>query len=259
MSHTPVLTDKARWATLALAVGGFGIGTGEFAMMGLMPEVGANLGVSEPEVGHLISAYALGVVIGAPLLAVIGARVARRTMLLVLMGLFALGNGLSALAPDYETMLVFRFLSGLPHGAYFGVAALVAASIVPLKFRTRAISTILLGLTVATVLGVPVVNMVSQAYGWRWCFAIVAVLAVTTMSLVALFAPRDPVHPDASPLRELAALKNRQVWLTLGVSAIGFGGLFAVYAFVASTLREVTGVGPEVLPIVFAVFGIGMV
>ena len=109
------------------------------------------------------------------------------------------------------------------------------------------------------MLGVPVVNLVSQAYGWRWCFAIVAGLAVTTMSLVALFAPRDPAHPDASPLRELAALRNRQVWLTLGVSAIGFGGLFAVYAFLASTLREVTGVGPEVLPLVFAVFGVGMV
>ena len=243
----------------ALAMGGFAIGIAEFATMSILPDFAAGLGVDEPTAGHAISAYAAGVVVGAPVLAAFGARLPRWILLIGLMAMFAVGNGLSALSPNFEAMLLFRFLSGLPHGAYFGVAALVAASIVPLKFRTRAISTILLGLTVATVLGVPVVNMVSQAYGWRWCFAIVAVLAVTTMSLVALFAPRDPVHPDASPLRELAALKNRQVWLTLGVSAIGFGGLFAVYAFVASTLREVTGVGPEVLPIVFAVFGIGMV
>ena len=243
----------------ALAMGGFAIGIAEFATMSILPDFAAGLGVDEPTAGHAISAYAAGVVVGAPVLAAFGARLPRWILLIGLMAMFAVGNGLSALSPNFEAMLVFRFLSGLPHGAYFGVAALVAASIVPLKFRTRAISTILLGLTVATVLGVPVVNMVSQAYGWRWCFAIVAVLAVTTMSLVALFAPRDPVHPDASPLRELAALKNRQVWLTLGVSAIGFGGLFAVYAFVASTLREVTGVGPEVLPIVFAVFGVGMV
>lgn len=243
----------------ALAMGGFAIGIAEFATMSILPDFAAGLGVDEPTAGHAISAYAAGVVVGAPVLAAFGARLPRWILLIGLMAMFAVGNGLSALSPNFEAMLLFRFLSGLPHGAYFGVAALVAASIVPLKFRTRAISTILLGLTVATVLGVPVVNMVSQAYGWRWCFAIVAVLAVTTMSLVALFAPRDPVHPDASPLRELAALKNRQVWLTLGVSAIGFGGLFAVYAFVASTLREVTGVGPEVLPIVFAVFGVGMV
>ena len=243
----------------ALAMGGFAIGIAEFATMSILPDFAAGLGVDEPTAGHAISAYAAGVVVGAPVLAAFGARLPRWILLIGLMAMFAVGNGLSALSPNFEAMLLFRFLSGLPHGAYFGVAALVAASIVPLKFRTRAISTILLGLTVATVLGVPVVNMVSQAYGWRWCFAIVAVLAVTTMSLVALFAPRDPVHPDASPLRELAALKNRQVWLTLGVSAIGFGGLFAVYAFVASTLREVTGVGPEILPIVFAVFGVGMV
>lgn len=244
---------------IALAMGGFAIGIAEFAAMSILPDFAAGLGVDEPTASHAISAYAAGVVVGAPLLAAFGARMPRWLLLIALMAMFAVGNILSALSPNFEAMLAFRFLSGLPHGAYFGVAALVAASIVPLKFRTRAISTILLGLTLATVLGVPVVNLVSQAYGWRWTFVIVAVLAVTTMSLVALFAPRDPAHPDASPLRELAALKNRQVWLTLGVSAIGFGGLFAVYAFLASTLREVTGVGPEVLPIVFAVFGVGMV
>lgn len=259
VSETPGRSPAAVALVLtALAMGGFAIGVTEFAAMSVLPDFAQGLGVDEPTAGHAISAYAAGVVVGAPLLAAFGARLPRWILLIGLMGLFAIANTLSALSPNFETMLVFRFLSGLPHGAYFGVAALVAASIVPLKFRTRAVSTILMGLTIATVLGVPVVNLISQAHGWRWTFGIVGVLAVLTMTLVALFAPRDRAHPDASPLRELRALKNRQVWLTLGVSAIGFGGMFAVYAFLASTLREVTGVSADTLPWVFAVFGIGM-
>ena len=243
---------------IALAMGGFAIGVTEFAAMSILPDFAAGLGVDAPTAGHVISAYAAGVVVGAPILAVLGARLPRWHLLIGFMALFAVGNVLSALAPTYGWMLVFRFLSGLPHGAYFGVAALVAASIVPLHFRTRAVSTILMGLTVGTVLGVPVVNIISQTYGWRWTFGIVGVLAVVTMTLVALFAPRDPAHPNASPWRELGALKRRQVWLTLGVGAVGFGGMFAVYAYLASTLQAVTGVGAEVLPWVFAVFGVGM-
>lgn len=243
---------------LALAMGGFAIGVTEFAAMSILPDFAAGLGVDAPTAGHVISAYAAGVVVGAPILAVMGARLPRWTLLIGFMALFAIGNVASALAPTYGWMLMFRFLSGLPHGAYFGVAALVAASVVPLHFRTRAVSTILMGLTVGTVLGVPVVNLISHAYGWRWTFAIVGVLAVVTMALVALFAPRDPAHPDASPLRELNALKSGQVWLTLGVGAVGFGGMFAVYAYLASTLQAVTGAGAEVMPWVFAIFGVGM-
>lgn len=243
---------------IALAMGGFAIGVTEFAAMSILPDFAAALGVDAPTAGHVISAYAAGVVVGAPILAVLGARYPRWLLLIAFMALFAIGNVASALAPTYHWMLVFRFLSGLPHGAYFGVAALVAASIVPLHFRTRAVSTILMGLTVGTVLGVPVVNIISHAHGWRWTFAIVGVLAVLTMALVALFAPRDPAHPDASPWRELGALKRSQVWLTLGVGAIGFGGMFAVYAYLASTLEAVTGAGTAVLPWLFAVFGVGM-
>ena len=243
---------------LALAMGGFAIGVTEFAAMSILPDFAAGLGVDAPTAGHVISAYAAGVVVGAPILAVMGARLPRWTLLIGFMALFAIGNVASALAPTYGWMLMFRFLSGLPHGAYFSVAALVAASVVPLHFRTRAVSTILMGLTVGTVLGVPVVNLISHAYGWRWTFAIVGVLAVVTMALVALFAPRDPAHPDASPLRELNALKSGQVWLTLGVGAVGFGGMFAVYAYLASTLQAVTGAGAEVMPWVFAIFGVGM-
>ena len=258
----PALTIRAPKAVplvlLALAMGGFAIGVTEFAAMSVLPDFATDLGVDTPTAGHAISAYALGVVIGAPVLAVLGARVARWKLLIGFMALFAIGNGLSALSPNFQWMLVFRFLSGLPHGAYFGVAALVAASIVPLAWRTRAVSSILLGLTVATVIGVPVATAISHSFGWRWTFAIVSVLALVTMALVALFAPRDPALADASPMRELGALKRRQVWLTLGIGAIGFGGMFAVYAYLASTLTEVTGVGPALIPWVFAVFGCGM-
>ena len=146
---------NVRLILLALGMGGFAIGATEFASMGILPWFAAGLGIDEPTAGHVISAYALGVVIGAPVLAVLGARMSRRVLLIVLMGLFALANGLSALAPTYEWMLVFRFLSGVPHGAYFGVAALVAASVAPPGKRAQAVSRILLGLAIATIVGVP--------------------------------------------------------------------------------------------------------
>ncbi len=242
----------------SLAVGGFAIGTTEFATMSLLPFFAPDLGIDEPTAGHVISAYALGVVVGAPLIAVLSARMARRTLLIVLMSVFALTNGLSALAPTYHWMLLFRFLSGLPHGAYFGIAALVAASLVPGERRTQAVGRVLLGLTVATIIGVPFANWLGQALGWRWGFAVVAFLAVLTATLVAIFAPRDRVEAGASPLRELGALKRAQVWLTLATGAIGFGGLFAVYTYLASTLMAVTGVPASMVPLTLAAFGVGM-
>ncbi|MBJ6121388.1 MFS transporter [Sphingomonas mollis] len=243
---------------LALAVGGFAIGTTEFATMSLLPLMAQDLHVDEPTAGHVISAYALGVVIGAPTIAVASARMSRRTLLIALMLLFAVGNAASAMAPSYQAMLVCRFLSGLPHGAYFGIAALVAASLVPVERRTEAVGRIMLGLTIATVVGVPLASLTGQFLNWRWALAAVAVLALTTAGLVAMFAPRDVANRTASPLKELSALKRSQVWLTLGTGAIGFGGLFAVYTYLASTLAEVTRVGPAFSPFVFAVFGIGM-
>jgi len=249
------------WPTLiivALAMGGFAIGTTEFATMSLLPDFAASLRIDAPTAGHVISAYALGVVVGAPVIAVLSARVARRTMLILLMAMFALGNGLSALAPTYGWMLTFRFISGLPHGAYFGIASLVAASLVPVGRRTQALGQVFLGLTTATIVGVPLANLLGQTIGWRWSFGVVAVLGLTAMALVALFAPRDAPAPHASPLRELAALKRAQVWLTLGIGAIGFGGLFAVYTYLASTLGAVTHMSAAYLPLVLCAFGIGM-
>lgn len=243
---------------LALAVGGFAIGTTEFATMSLLPYFSRDLGIDAPTAGHVISAYALGVVVGAPLIAVLSARLARRTLLMLLMGLFALANGLSGLAPNYPSLLLCRFLSGLPHGAYFGIAMLVAASLVPTDQRTQAVGRVLLGLTIATIVGVPLANWLGQEVGWRWGFGVVAMLAVLTVILVAIFAPRDQVDKGASPLRELSALKRKHVWLTLAIGAIGFGGLFAVYTYLASTLLAVTQVPASRIPFVLAIFGVGM-
>jgi DHA1 family inner membrane transport protein len=242
----------------ALAMGGFAIGTTEFATMSLLPYFARDLHIDEPTAGHVISAYALGVVVGAPLIAVLSAKVARRTLLVALMTLFALANGLSALAPDYHAMLVFRFVSGLPHGAYFGIAALVAASLVPLERRTQAVGRVMLGLTVATIVGVPLASWLGQAAGWRWGFAVVAAVAIATAAMVFAFVPRGRPLEGASPLRELGALRSGQVWLTLAIGAIGFGGLFAVYTYLASTLLAVTGVSAHVVPLVLSVFGVGM-
>jgi DHA1 family inner membrane transport protein len=242
----------------ALAVGGFAIGTTEFATMSLLPYFAKDLRVDAPTAGHVISAYALGVVVGAPLIAVMAARVARRTMLIGLMAMFALANGLSALAPNYHWMLLFRFLSGLPHGAYFGIAALVAASLVPVEKRAAAVGRIMLGLTVATIVGVPLATELGQAIGWRWGFAIVAALAVLTAVLVALYAPHDKPSGEASALRELGALGRSQVWLTLAIGAVGFGGMFCVYTYLTSTLMHVTGAGPAATPVVLMIFGVGM-
>src|ERR1700742_1385884 len=158
--------------------------------MSLLRFFAGDLGIDEPTAGHVISAYALGVVVGAPCIAVVAARMSRRTLLMILMSVFALANGASAFAPSYPWMLFFRFASGLPHGAYFGIAALVAASLVPIEQRTQAVARVLLGLTIATIIGVPFANWVGQAFGWRWGFAIVAFLAALTVVLVATFAPR---------------------------------------------------------------------
>jgi DHA1 family inner membrane transport protein len=243
---------------LALAMGGFAIGTTEFATMSLLPFFAHDLKISEPVAGHVISTYALGVVVGAPLIAVLSAKIARRTLLILLMGLFAIGNGLSALASNYHWMLFFRFLSGLPHGAYFGIAALVAASLVPPERRTAAVGRVMLGLTVATIIGVPLANWLGQALGWRWGFVVVSALALLTVLMVALFAPHGEVPSNASPLRELSALKRGQVWLSLLIGAIGFGGLFSVYTYLANTLVAVTAIDIHHTPWIFAVFGVGM-
>ncbi|MGW8278968.1 MFS transporter [Sphingomonas aurantiaca] len=251
-------TVNPRLALLALAVGGFAIGTTEFAAMSLLPQFARGLGINEPTAGHVISAYALGVVVGAPTIAVLAAKIERRVLLIGLMTFLGIANGLSALAPTYHLMLLARFLSGLPHGAYFGVGSLVAASMVPREKRSRAVSRMMLGLTIATIAGVPLANGIGQWFGWRWGFGIVAIIAAATVAMLVRFAPILRPAKDASPLGELAALRNGQVWLTLAIGAVGFGGIFCVYTYLASTLTEVTGVSSAFTPVAFALFGVGM-
>ncbi|MEJ8794708.1 MFS transporter [Trinickia caryophylli] len=257
MPHTAP-AQRTGLVILALAVGGFAIGTTEFATMSLLPLFAQGLRIDAPTAGHAISAYALGVVVGAPALAVLGARQDRRTLLIALMAMFAIGNGLSAIAPSYAWLLVFRFLSGLPHGAYFGVAALVASSLVPEDRRTVAVGRMFLGLTCATIIGVPLSNWLGHAVGWRWSFAFAGALGVLTMTCVRFCAPATPAAQGASPLRELSALARPQVWLTLGIGAIGFGGLFAVYTYLADILAEVTHVSVTTAPLVLSIFGVGL-
>ena len=254
-----VALRQARFAELALAIGAFAIGTGEFAAMGFLPSVANGLGVTIPEAGRSISAYALGVVVGAPLIAVLGAKLSRRALLLVLMSLFAAGNLASALAPNFVFLLGLRFASGLPHGAYFGVAALVAAGMAGPAGRARAVGRVMLGLTVATLVGTPVATWAGQALGWRTGFAFVGTLALVTVALVTLCVPRDAPARGAGPLRELAALKEPQVWLTLAIAAVGFGGMFAVFSYITPTLIYVAGIPEQAVPVVICVFGAGMV
>ncbi|MDK1480146.1 MFS transporter [Sinorhizobium sp. 6-117] len=257
----PIAAPRSRVsaAEIALAVGGFGIGTGEFAIMGLLPQVAEDVAVSVPEAGAVISAYALGVVAGAPLIAVLAARFARFHALLVLMTLFALGNFASAVAPDFYTLVAARFLAGLPHGAYFGIAALVAAGLAAPNQRARAIGRVMMGLTIATLFGTPVAAWFGQALGWRTAFAIVGGVSLLTVVLVWIHVPRDKGDPQATPLRELGALRKLQVWPMLGICAIGCGGMFAVFSYITPALTEVAGVSLTNVPIMLSVFGAGMI
>ncbi len=238
-------------------MGGFGIGTGEFAIMGLMPGVAADLGVTEPQVGHLISAYALGVVVGAPLLAIGGARLYRRHLLILLMSFYALGNIASALAPGYGSLLVFRFIAGLPHGAYFGVAALVAASLVPFNKRAKVVSLVMMGLTLALLIGNPLATILGQHLDWRYAFGFVGAIAALTGLMIVLFLPLNRQEERQSPFSEIRAFNRPEIWYPLAIGSIGFAGMFCVFSYMAPTLLEVTGVNPFWIPIALAVFGLG--
>jgi DHA1 family inner membrane transport protein len=252
---------SVRWlAVLALAVGSFGIGTTEFVAMGLLPDIATGLGISEPTAGHVISAYALGVVIGAPLIAALAARVPRKTLLLALMTVFTLGNLASVIAPSYGTLVAARFVAGLPHGAFFGVAALVAAHLMGPRNRAKAVAHVMCGLTVATVIGVPMASWLGQTLGWRAAFAVVVAVGVINVAAMWFWLPeRLRAMKSTSPVTELRALRRVQVWLALLVGMIGFGGMFAVYTYISTTMTDVAGLSRNLVPLTLMVFGVGMV
>ncbi|HEX7738315.1 MAG TPA: MFS transporter [Marmoricola sp.] len=246
-------------AVLALATGGFAIGTTEFVSMGLLPQIAHGVHESNPTTGHAISAYALGVVVGAPVLAYFGARFPRRALLIALMLAFVVGNAASAMAPGYGSLLGARFLAGVPHGAYFGVASLVAASLADPARRGRAVAMVMLGLSVANVVGVPAATWIGQHAGWRSAYVLVAALGLVTVAMIRAFIPRMPADPAATGRRELSLFAVPQVWLTLLVGAVGFGGMFAVYTYISPTITHVAGLSKDVVPVFLLCFGLGMV
>ena len=253
----PLSAGRITFVILALALGGFAIGTTEFAAMSLLPFYAADFEVTEPVAAHAVSAYALGVVVGAPILALFGASWPRRRLLVVLMVMIAIGNAATVMASSYEALLLFRFLSGLPHGAYFGVAALLAASLMPDK-RASAASFVMAGLAVATVIGAPLANWLGLNVGWRVVFGGVSLIALTTAVALQLLAPFQQAEAGRSLRREISALAHPQVLLTLGAGAVGFGGLFAVYSFLAPILTDYTGADPASVPLAFVIFGFGI-
>ncbi|MCE0853274.1 MULTISPECIES: MFS transporter [Pseudomonas] len=259
VQELPPLPSKSTVAKMeaAMALGSFAIGTGEFAIMGLMPDIASNLQLSEPQVGHAISAYALGVMVGAPTLAIIGARLLRKHMLLLLMALYAVGNLATAFAPSFGGLVAFRFISGLPHGAYFGIAAVVASSMVARDQRAGAVARVMMGLTVAMLLGNPVATLLGQYFGWRSAFVLVGVIALCTIALVWRFVPQRHDEVRSDPRKELQAFTLPQVWMALGIASIGFAGMFCVFSYLAPTMLQVTQVSPQWIPFGLAAFGVG--
>ncbi|MGW1836174.1 MFS transporter [Streptomyces sp. NPDC002067] len=246
-------------ALLALAIGAFGIGTTEFVIMGLLPQVGADLGVSVPTAGFLVTGYALGVMIGAPIMTVLGTRISRKNMLMLLMGLFIAGNVISAVAPVFAVMLLGRVVASLAHGAFFGIGSVVAAELVAPEKKAGAISMMFTGLTVANVVGVPVGTYVGQSAGWRVTFLIVAALGVLGLAGVAKLVPDVP-KPEGVRLRdEVAAFRNGQVVLAMAMTVLGFGGVFAAITYIAPMMTEVSGFAESSVTWLMVVFGAGMV
>lgn len=244
-------------ALVALGLGGFAIGTTEFVTMGLLPDIAAGVGVDIPTGGHVISAYAVGVVVGAPVIAALGAKLPRRLLVVGLMAALLAGNALTALAPGYSTLLVARVIAGLPHGAYFGAASLIAASLVAPHLRGRAVSSVMLGLATANVAGVPAATWLGQHLGWRAAYWAVVVIAALTVAAVLAVVPSTPGRPSASVRTELGALRRPQVLLTLLVGVVGFGGMFAMYSYIAPIVTEVTGASAGFVPVVLLAFGLG--
>ena len=250
---------RTAFAILALALGGFAIGTTEFVTMGLLPQIADGTGVDIATAGHYVSAYALGVVIGAPLIAVMAAKVPRKGLLMALMSFFAVAHIAIAFADTYPTVMAARFLAGIPHGAFFGIGSVVAASLVTYQRRTAAVATLLGGLGVANVIGVPLATLLGQRYSWHLPYLVVGVVAVVTVAAIGVFLPHQSPSGEESMRSEMRALRRLQVWLALLIGVVGFGGMFAMYSYITPTMTELAGLDESYIPWVLAAYGIGMV
>lgn len=261
------LTPGRRLAALfTLALGGFGIGTTEFATMGILPLAAAELvpgfdadpAVGIAHAGWIITAYALGVVVGAPLVSIWAARMSQRTLVLLLVAAFTVANLASGLMPSFELTLVARFVAALPHGAYFGVASLLAARIMGPGRQGAGIALALSGLTIANVIGVPLGTWLGQVAGWRWTYVAVAIIFALTLALALAFLPNVPGDPSRSAKRELAAFRSGRLWLMIAVACVGFGGFFAVYSYAAEIVTRVALLPESAIAWLLATVGLGM-
>ncbi|TDN68515.1 MFS transporter [Paraburkholderia sp. BL10I2N1] len=243
---------------LALAISAFAIGTTEFVIMGLLPQVAQDLAVSLPSAGLLVSGYALGVAVGAPLLAVVTSKMPRKVALQLLMVVFIVGNVLCAVAGNYTLLMMARVVTSFAHGSFFGIGAVVAASLVPQEKRASAIALMFTGLTLANVLGVPFGTFIGQEFGWRMAFWIVAGLGVLSLGGVAALVPN---RHDSGPTglgHEVRVLKEPQVWLALAMTVLGFGGVFVVFTYIAPILEQVSGFTPRGVTLILVIFGVGL-
>ncbi|MFE2557104.1 MFS transporter [Streptomyces sp. NPDC059352] len=245
-------------ALLALAVGAFGVGTTEFVVMGLLPEIAGDYGVSIPTAGLLVTGYALGVVVGAPLLTALGNKVSRKRMLMFLMGLFVAGNILSAIAPSFGMMLTGRVIASLAHGSFFGIGSVVAAGLVAPDKKAGAIATMFTGLTVANIVGVPLGTFIGQEVGWRTTFALVAALGVIGLLGIARLVPAMPRREGTHLRRELKAFRNPQVLLAMAMTVLGFGGVFAAITYIAPMMTHAAGYSDGAVTWLLVLFGVGM-
>ncbi|WP_433887907.1 MFS transporter [Streptomyces sp. CA-111067] len=246
-------------ALLALAIGAFGIGTTEFVIMGLLPQVAGDFGVSVPTAGLLVTGYALGVVAGAPLMTLLGTKVTRKRMLMLLMGVFVVGNLISAVAPVFAVLLIGRIVTSLAHGAFFGIGAVVAADLVAPAKRAGAIALMFTGLTVANVVGVPLGTYVGQSAGWRITFVLVAGLGVVGLLGVARLVPDMPKPAGVRLRHELAVFRNAQVVLAMAMTVLGFGAVFAAITYIAPMMTDVAGFADSSVTWLLVLLGLGMV
>ena len=242
---------------LVLALGTFILGLSEFSMMPMLPLISETFATTPSQSGYAISAYAIGVVVGAPILMLTTANMKKRYALMIFLILMFIANGLSAIATSLEQLIAFRFLSGLPHGAYFGAAILLAADIAPQNKRASYMSKVFMGLTIATIVGVPIVTLVGQNLSWRYCLAGASILALVAFICVYFFVPKIANNQPSNLLNEFSVLKNKLVWSILGIVIIGFGGVFCLYTYIADTILMVTKTPAYTISIAMIMFGVG--
>lgn len=259
LSASPLTSRAVGPLLFSLALGAFAIGLSEFVIMGLLPQVSLAMNVSLAEGSKFISYYALGVVVGAPLFSLSTARLRRKHQLMIFISLFLVGNLCSMLASNAHMLVISRFLSGLPHGAFLGVAALAAAALVEENKRGQAVGKVMLGLTLASLLGNPAATMLGEHLDWRWAFACVSLLSAVDAFLIMKLFPQQTNEVHSSPLKEIRGLANIRIWLTLGIAAIGFGGMFAVISYITPILTQAAHLSTAWLPVVLFAFGLGMV